>query len=192
MGISFSEPERLKEIFDSEHREEWQKTSHIIQSIGIKKDTIIADVGAGTGYFSNIFYQYIKTGKIYSIDSEPNMVTYMKDRFSSDQFERLNVIQSTPDNPCIPSDVDIVFIANAYRFIEDRENFLHKMKSQINAKTICVIVDLKGERARVTSDMTIDEISKAGFKIENVDFQGCPDHFILTFMQATENTLFIT
>ncbi|MDW6005079.1 class I SAM-dependent methyltransferase [Vibrio mangrovi] len=182
MGISFAEPERLKEIFDGENREEWQKTSHIIRSIGLKEDDTVADLGAGTGYFSNIFSQILCKGKVYSIDCEPNMVAYMRERFSDEQFAHVQVIQSQPDNPCIPTDVNWVFVANTYRFIHHRDAFLQKMREQTNPGTTFVFVDFKGVNARVSPQMAIDEVKNAGFEILHLDTEGCPDHYILTFI----------
>ncbi|PWI32427.1 class I SAM-dependent methyltransferase [Vibrio albus] len=184
MGISFSEPERLKEIFDAEHREEWQKTSHIMSSLALRENEVIADIGAGTGYFSNLFSQTIKSGKVYAIDCEPNMVAYMKNRFSESGFAHLTVVQSEADDPCIPAGVNTVFLANTYRFILKRNEFLQKMREQTAPGTRFVFVDFKGSHARVSPQMAMDEVQGAGFKVLNFDAEGCPDHYILTFSAA--------
>lgn len=186
MGISFSEPQRLKEIFDGETREQWQRTSHVINSLALKEDDIIADIGAGTGYFSNIFAQKIESGKVYSIDCEPNMVAYMQERFAAEQFAHLQVRQSLADNPCIPKDANIVFMANTYRFIHNRDSFLQKMCAQTGKGTRFVFVDFKGSNARVTPQMAINEVQEAGFEVLNFDLEGCPDHYILTFAYKGE------
>lgn len=181
MGISFAEPQRLKEIFDAQNREEWQRTSHIIRTLALEEDDIIADIGAGTGYFSNIFAQTITSGKVYSIDCEPNMVAYMKDRFSAESFAQMQVIESMPDNPCIPPDAKIIFLANTYRFIPKRDAFLQKMREQTQSGTRFVFVDFKGVNARVTPEMAKNEVEEAGFEVQSFDLDGCPDHYILTF-----------
>ncbi|WP_070972206.1 class I SAM-dependent methyltransferase [Vibrio sonorensis] len=178
MGISFSEPEKLKEIFDGPNRSQWQGTEYILSSLAIRKDDIIADVGAGTGYFSRLFAERVTQGKVYSIDAEPNMVSYMKQRFST-SFENVQVIQSEPDNPHIPADTKLVFIANTYRFIEDRMRFLSNLKSQTSPTTRFVVIDIKGNRGQVPSDKAISEWENAGFMVEIFDEDGCPEHFIL-------------
>ncbi|QMV16876.1 class I SAM-dependent methyltransferase [Vibrio spartinae] len=181
MNISFSEPERLKEIFDSENREEWQRTSHIIRSLALKEHETIADIGAGTGYFSNLFAQIIRHGKVYAIDCEPNMVAYMQERFSGEAFAQIEIILSQRDNPCIPADAETVFIANTYRFIQERDAFLQKMREQTSRGTKFVLVDYKGSNARVSPQQAMDEVRQAGFEVVNFDTEGCPDHYILTF-----------
>ena len=184
MSISFAEPERLKEIFDGENREEWQKTSYIIKKLDLKNDVVIADVGAGTGYFSNIFSQIAINGKVYPIDCEINMVNYMKDRFGHDDFHNVEVLQSQLDDPCLPRQVDLIFIANAYRFITDRSTFLNKLFQQTKPDARFVFVDFKGSNARVSPSMAVDEVKDAGFEIVDLDTKGCPDHYILTFSKV--------
>ncbi|KUI98265.1 class I SAM-dependent methyltransferase [Vibrio sp. MEBiC08052] len=181
MNISFAEPERLKEIFDGENREEWQRTSHIIGSLALKEHEVIADIGAGTGYFSNLFSQIIRQGKIYAIDCEPNMVAYMQARFSDQTFANVRVILSQRDDPCIPADVETVFMANTYRFIQERDAFLLKMREQTTRDTKFVFVDYKGSNARVSPQQAMNEVRQAGFEVIDFDIDGCPDHYILTF-----------
>lgn len=180
MGISFANPEKLKEIFDGENREAWQRTSHIIKTLQLNANTIIADVGAGTGYFSNIFSQNITNGKVYSIDCEPNMVAYLNNRFSDDRFHHVDIIHSSHNDPCIPKDADMVFVANTYRFISDRETFLGNLFQQVKQDTRLVLVDFKGSNARVSPEMAVQEVKRAGFEILNFDTTGCPDHYILS------------
>jgi uncharacterized protein YfdQ (DUF2303 family) len=109
------------------------------------------------------------------------MVSYLKNRFSHNSFDHVDIIQSRMENPCVPVDVDLVFVANTYRFISDRSEFLGNLYQQIKHQTQLVFVDFKGAHARVTSEMAINEIQQAGFKVLNLDTTGCPDHYILTF-----------
>ncbi len=183
MGISFSEPERLTLIFDGENREEWQRTSYILHSMALKENDIIADVGAGTGYFSKLFSDYVKQGKVYAIDCEPNMVDFMDQRFAKEKVDNIATIQSLPDDPCIPNDCTIVFLANAYRFITNREQFLQNVYEQTQQDAQYVIVDFKGSNARVSPAQAIEEVTRAGFEVSDFDTTGCPDHYILKFIK---------
>ena len=76
--VSFAEPARLSFIFDAEDREQWQKSSAILQRMALQPEMVVADVGAGTGYFSRLFAQILSAGRVHAIDSEPNMVTHMQ------------------------------------------------------------------------------------------------------------------
>ncbi|MGL6124132.1 MAG: class I SAM-dependent methyltransferase [Shewanella sp.] len=181
MNISFAEPERLTLIFDAENREEWQRTSHILASLNLNSNMIVADVGAGTGYFSNIFANIAK--KVHAIDCEPNMVSYMQHRFANTKYHNVEVAQSSVIDPCIPEGVDLVFVANTYRFIQDRPTFLQNLRAQVTSNTKLFFIDFKGENSRVSPQMVRAEIEQAGFSIVNMDITGCPDHYVMEFFK---------
>ncbi len=176
--VSFAEPEKLAFIFDGENRQQWQNTDHILATLDIKQNEVVADVGAGTGYFCQQFVSRTGVGHIYAIDLEANMVAYLENRFIEEP--RISCLSCTADDPSIPEGVDTVFLANSYRFIKDRKTFLAKLKEQITAEARVVIVDFKGSNARVTPEMAIQEVKDAGFEIVNFDRDGCPDHYILS------------
>ncbi|KUI98280.1 hypothetical protein [Vibrio sp. MEBiC08052] len=75
------------------------------------------------------------------------------------------------DDPCIPADVETVFMANTYRFIQE----------QTTRDTKFVFVDYKGSNARVSPQQAMNEVRQAGFEVIDFDIDGCPDHYILTF-----------
>ncbi|MTI12861.1 class I SAM-dependent methyltransferase [Sansalvadorimonas verongulae] len=179
--ISFSEAERLSLIFDSETREEWQRTSHIMKTLDLKPDMVIADVGAGTGYFSSQFSDLLPEGKVYALDTEANMISYMNNRFAEEKRTNVETRQSEFTNPCLPEGLDVVFLANVYRFIKERDVFLGHMFDQVSHATQVVFVDFRGSNARVTPQQAVNEVTAAGFEVEDMDMTGCPDHYILRF-----------
>jgi len=179
MGISFSEPERLSLIFDSQEREEWQKSSKVLEKLGFdesRKSFVVADVGAGTGYFTNLFLASVS--HVVAIDCEPNMVSYLNQRFQ-EQHDRVSVVQSTPIDPCIPEGVDLVFIANAYRFIEQRAVFLNNLYTEISSTCVVALLDLKTASARVSPEQARTEAEQAGFIVTELDKNTCPDHYMM-------------
>ncbi len=177
--VSFAEPEKLALIFDGDNRQEWQRTDYIMQHLAIAPDEVIADVGAGTGYFSAQFIRHSKAGKVYAIDLEPNMQAYLAKRFTGEP--RVQVRGCAADNPQLPEDVDSVFIANSYRFMAQRPRFLAHLAAQLAPSARVVIVDYKGSNARVSPEMAIAEVIAAGFEIYHFDRDGCPDHYLLSF-----------
>jgi len=184
--ISFAEAERLSLVFDADDREQWQKTSLILEALDLQPGMVIADVGAGTGYFSSLFSDRLPEGQVHALDTEPNMLSHMANRFA--QEGRCNIIlsQSRHDDPCLPPGLDLVFLANVYRFIQARETFLANLYQQIEDSTRVVFVDFKGEQARVSPQQAVNEVTAAGFVVERMDIHACPDHYILQFRKSTE------
>ncbi len=146
--------------------------------------TRIADVGAGTGYFASQFARLAPRGHVYALDTEPNMIGYMEQRFTAEQLTNIETRLCQPADPCLSIPVDIVFLANVYRFIQDRMSFLASLRRQIDHETNVVFVDFRGTNARVQPVQALDEVRQAGFRVEAMDTSGCPDHYIMTFKKA--------
>ncbi|MFK0570914.1 class I SAM-dependent methyltransferase [Endozoicomonas sp.] len=179
--ISFSEAERLSVIFDSENREEWQGTSHILNTLNLRPDMVVADVGAGTGYFTHLFSELLPEGMVYALDPEPNMISYMEKRFADGGQTNIQPRVSEHLDPRLPAGLDVVFLANVYRFIKQREMFLANLYKQVSHGTLIMFVDFRGSHARVSPHQAMNEVTQSGFVIEDMDINGCPDHYILRF-----------
>lgn len=177
--VSFAEPERLSVIFDSPQREEWQKSRQIIARLGLTPTMRIADVGAGTGYFSRQFAALLPKGRVYAIDSEPNMVAHMRRRFADEQIGNIEVRLSEPDHPALPADLDWVFLANVYRFIPQRQAFLAQIFAGMPSGARLMLVDLATIHAHPSPDQVIDELKAAGFELRELDMHTCPTHYLL-------------
>ena len=179
--VSFAEPARLSFIFDAEDREQWQKSSAILQRMALQPEMVVADIGAGTGYFSRLFALTLSGGRVHAIDCEPNMVAHMQQRFAREGLANVSVHLSRVCDPCLPEIPDWVFLANVYRFIQEREVFLRRLLAQMGQQTRGLLVDFKGAQAAVSSTQARAEVQQAGFVVDELDLQTCPDHYLLHF-----------
>ena len=67
------------QVFDDPRkRDAWQKPHEVIQALALKPDAIVADIGSGTGYFSARFANMVPKGRVYGVDTEPDMVKYLR------------------------------------------------------------------------------------------------------------------
>ena len=179
--VSFAEPARLSFIFDAEDREQWQKSSAILQRMALQPEMVVADIGAGTGYFSRLFALTLSGGRVHAIDCEPNMVAHMQQRFAREGLANVSVHLSRVCDPCLPEIPDWVFLANVYRFIQEREVFLRRLLAQMGQQTRGLLVDFKGAQAAVSPTQARAEVQQAGFVVDELDLQTCLDHYLLHF-----------
>ncbi len=75
MEHRFDQPEELAKRFDDPARDSWQKPDQVITALNLKANQVVADVGAGTGYFTVRLAKLKFTPKVYASDIEPSMVT---------------------------------------------------------------------------------------------------------------------
>ena len=76
----FDDAAKWAQVFDDPSRDAWQKPHEVIQALAPKPDAAIADIGAGTGYFTARLARMTPRGKVYAIDTEPDMVRYVAER----------------------------------------------------------------------------------------------------------------
>src|SRR6185503_276295 len=77
---SFGDAEKWAHVFDDPQRDAWQKPHEVIRALGLAPDAVVADIGAGTGYFSARLANMLPKGRIFAADIEPAMVRYLAER----------------------------------------------------------------------------------------------------------------
>jgi SAM-dependent methyltransferase len=73
-------------------RDDWQKPHHVIMALAFRKEEVIADIGAGNGYFTEKFARH--GAKVYAVDIEPKLLEMIK----GDRVERVTALPDDPRN----------------------------------------------------------------------------------------------
>ena len=158
-------------------RLEWQKAEKVIDHLLVRQGDVIADIGAGTGYFSRLFAQRVgKTGLVYAVDVDESMVNYLEKRSKEAGLNNIKAILSPPDDPLLlRSAVDLIFICDTYMFIENRGQYLTRLLDSLKSGGRLAIVSFnqKAEipgapppHRMISRDRTVKEAEKAGFVLE--------------------------
>src|SRR4051812_30710643 len=120
---AFEDADKWAEVFDDPRRDSWQKPHEVIEALKLKPDAVIADIGAGTGYFSVRFARMLPKSKVYAVDVEPDMVRHLANRAKHDQLPNVIAVQATPGDPKLPEKVDLAFFVDTYHHIDDRVRY---------------------------------------------------------------------
>jgi ubiquinone/menaquinone biosynthesis C-methylase UbiE len=132
--MRFEHAEEWAKVFDDPARDAWQKPDQVIDALRLDANARVADIGAGTGYFSARIAKRIPNGVVYAIDVEPDMVHFLCDRAKREGLENLKPVLSAADDPKAP-EVDIVLVVDTYHHIPSREAYFQKIK----AKKIAIV-----------------------------------------------------
>ncbi|MDD2366601.1 MAG: methyltransferase domain-containing protein [Desulfuromonadaceae bacterium] len=176
---------------DDPRRNEWQNPDKVMEYLLIKPGNSIADIGAGTGFFTIRFARKVgKKGVIYASDIDRTMVNSIEKRAKKENLENIVTIHSKAEDPLIPkSSVDLVFICDTYLFIENRVDYLIRLKQSLkNSGRLAIIsfnskAEISGApppQRMIPKDLVISEALKAGFVLE-ADFFFIPSQDFLLF-----------
>lgn len=180
----------LVKDYENESRVIWQKPDLVMNTIGNLENKVVADIGAGTGYFS--FRMLPKAKKVIAIDIDKRFISFMDSIKSQlpqnyrDQFEsRL----ATATNPNLKDEeVNAVLIVNTYIYIENRVDYLKILKKGMAPNAKLIIIDFKKknipvgppQEAKIPESQVEEELTNAGFENIQIDEKTLDYQYIVT------------
>ena len=171
MEHSFADAERYAKSFDDPARDAWQMPDRVIAALGLKAGSSVADIGAGTGYFSVRLAK--SAGKVFASDIEPNMVKYLQQRAMKEGLKNVTAVQAKADSPNLPEPVDVILIVDTFHHIPGRVAYFTGLKKSLKPGGRIAIVDFKKgspdgppEEFKFTPDQISGEMGKAGYALQ--------------------------
>ena len=100
---------------ERESRETEEQPSTTVQQLELKPDDVVADIGAGTGYFSFRIAKKVPEGKVYAVDVQPEMLDAVNFLKQENNIVNVETILGKEDNPNLPAaSIDLAFMVDAY------------------------------------------------------------------------------
>ncbi len=187
---SFGDAEKWAKVFDDPDRDAWQKPHDVIRALALKPDAIVADIGAGTGYFSVRFAHMLPQGRVYGVDTEPGMVKHLADRARKEKLGNLTAIAGAPGDPRLPEKADLIILVDVYHHVEDRERYFRRLHDSLKPAGRVAIVDFRMDspvgppkRARIEPDRVQAEMKRAGYALAQ-EHAFLPNQYFLVFELA--------
>ena len=159
------------------------KPDRIIESLKIKTNDIIADIGAGGGYYALRFAEIVgKQGKVYAIDSNPDMLVIINDESKKAEFNNIITVPAADMKSVLKlAELDLIFVRNTYHHLENRINYFTDLKSYLKPNGKVAIIEYKPAGSifsfhrfcghQVKPNIIISEMQQAEYKvIESFDF----------------------
>lgn len=183
----FDDPARWATIFDDPARDAWQRPDEVIRMLSLRGDERVADLGAGTGYFSVRLARAVPRGRVWALDVEPAMVGYLAARAQRESLDNLFGVLCTPDDALLPEPVDVVLVVDTHHHIEHRVAYYTRLHARLRPGGRVVIVDYTREspmgppaEMRLSPDAVRDELTHAGFTFD-ASPAGLPNQYVLIF-----------
>lgn len=186
----FSDAQRWAHVFDDPARDAWQKPHEVIRALALEADAVVADVGAGTGYFAVRLANMLPSGRVYAVDIEPDMVRYLAERAKREQHDNLVAVAGAPDDPKLPGKADLILLVDVYHHVEDRVRYFRTMSGYLNPGGRVAIIDFRPDApmgppkaTRIAAVRVKDELKSAGYRLAQ-EHEFLPNQYFLIFEPA--------
>jgi len=173
MEHSFADAERYAKTFDDPARDAWQMPDRVVAALGLKRGDSVADLGAGTGYFTVRLAKSPAALKVYGADIEPAMVEYLRHRAMREGLKNIIPVLAAGDRANLPEPVNVVLIVDTYHHIANRVAYFTNLKKSLKPGGRLAVIDFKKgapdgppEEFRFTPDQITAELGRAGYTLK--------------------------
>ncbi len=172
---SFEDVQHWTAVFDDPTRDAWQKPAAVVRALGLAPGMCVADLGAGTGYFSRYLSQAVgENGTVLAVDPEPNLVVHLRRRSEKEKTTNVVPILASFDNPRIPAgSTDLVLVVDTFHHIDDRVNYFRRLRRALKPAGRVAIVDFKKKQLpvgpppphKLPRGQVVSEMESAGYHL---------------------------
>lgn len=155
-------------------RDAYQKPREVIDALHLKEGEVIADIGAGSGYFTLRLAHHVgPKGHVYGVDISPDMIRHLNRRISDAGLPNVSTILAPPDDPLLPRRVDRFLVVDVWHHIENQAGYLALMKKMLNPGGRVVMIDFHKKdlpvgpppEMKIAREDLLRQMQEHGFKL---------------------------
>ncbi len=169
------DPKAYIAMLDDPARDAYQKPHEVITALNLKPGEVIADIGAGSGYFTFRLARHVgDAGRVYAVDVSPDMILHLNRRIRDLQAKNVVAILAAPDDPLLAdASIDRFFICDTWHHIGDRPHYLALLQKMLKPDGQVVTIEFKQAptpvgpplEMRIDRDDLLKEMETNGFRL---------------------------
>ena len=132
---------------DRPEREEEEAPSKAVAALGIRKGQVVADVGAGSGYYTVRLARAVgRDGRVYATDIQPQMLELLKQRASRERLDNVVPVLAREDDPGLPeATLDLVLMVDVYHELSRPQRVLQQLRRTLKPDGRLVLIEFRKE-----------------------------------------------
>jgi SAM-dependent methyltransferase len=156
-------------IFDSPGRDQRLQIDRVMNILGITQGRTVADVGAGSGWFTvRAARRVMPGGTVYAVDINPEAKAYIEKRAAKEHLSNIKTIVSKPDDPLLPAGaIDAVLLLKTYHEVASPVALLQNVRRSLVPGGKLGIIDRNGGAGShgVDREIVLREAAEAGYRV---------------------------
>ena len=163
---------------DRPEREAEEAPSKAIAALSIAPGSVVADVGAGSGYYTVRLSQVVgPRGRVVATDLQPGMLDLIRAKVERHGLTNVTLVQGRPDDPALPAATfDLIVMVDVYHELATPQTFVRKLREALKPDGRLVLIEFRLEDPRVpireVHKMSVsqvrEELGADGFQIDRV------------------------
>ena len=169
-------------------RPQEENTALAIENLPVEKDGTVADIGAGSGYYTFRIAEAVPKGKVYAVEIQDEAIRYLRDISKSKGFKHVEVVRGSEKSPNLPpNSLDLAIMVDVYHELLYPQEVLQEIRSSLKPDGKLLLIEYRAEDPKVNikrlHKMSVDQITKElnanGFKLSrNGQFMNI-QHFLV-------------
>jgi FkbM family methyltransferase len=166
----------------------------VVANMGLSSDHVVADIGAGSGYFAFRIAKLVPNGTVLAVDIQPQMLQIIEARKAADNVSNIEGVTGQIDNPNLPvNSIDAAIMVDAYHEFSHPFEMIDGIYNALRPGGRIFLLEYRGEDTSVpirplhkmTQEQVIKEMSVFGLQwTETLDF--LPWQHMMIFTKVIE------
>lgn len=127
-------------------RQEEENTALAIEKMPLGANTVVADIGAGTGYYSFRIAAEIPKGKVYAVEIQDEMISYLRNKKSLLKDSVVTIIKGSGQSPNLPpNSIDLAIMVDVYHELAFPQEMLQAIRRALKPNGLILLIEYRGE-----------------------------------------------
>ena len=179
-------------MLDDPKRDAYQKPHEVLTALAIEPGEVIADIGAGSGYFTFRLAHHVgDKGRVYAVDISPDMVRHLNRRIRELKAMNVTAILADADDPLLAdASIDRFFFSNSWHHIENQSKYLSLIKKMLKPGGEIIMIDFHKKELPIGPPMQM-KIAREDLirQMESNGFRLMKEHTFLPYQYFLEFVL---
>lgn len=163
-----------------------ENSALLLKNLNLKSGMHVADIGAGSGYYTSLIAKRIGNGKVYAVDVEPQMILFLNERIKEEKLSNVVTVLGSETSVRLPaSSLDMMLLVDVYHEFSFPYEMGQSMYNALKPDGRLVLVEFRSEDETVpiktihkmSVAQSVKELKAVGFKLEknisNLPWQHC-------------------
>ncbi len=131
---------------ERDERQEEENTALAISKLPIGPNSVVADIGAGTGYYTFRIAPKVPQGKVYAVDVQDESVQFLQKKAQQLGLKNVEVDKGSAQSPNLPDNsVDLAVMVDVYHELEFPHEMLQALRKALKPNGKILLLEYRAE-----------------------------------------------